>query len=107
MFTFSCTHFANSHTTQWPEHKCVEILRNLIPALRKNHSKILISEHVIPKKDAHYITTSLDMIMMTLFAATERTEEDWTKMLESVGLRIIKIWTYEEGTESLIECELA
>jgi hypothetical protein len=79
----------------------------LIPALKRDYSKILISEHVIPPKGAHYITTSLDMIMMTLFAARERTKEDWKGMLEGVGLRIVKIWTYEMGTESFIECELA
>jgi hypothetical protein len=79
----------------------------LILALKKDYSKILISEHVIPPKGAHYITTSLDMIMMTLFAASERTEEAWREMLEGVGLRIVKIWAYEMGTESLIECELA
>lgn len=45
--------------------------------------------------------------MMTLFAASERTEEAWREMLEGVGLRIVKIWAYEMGTESLIECELA
>ncbi len=79
----------------------------MIPALKKDYSKILISEHVIPPKGAHYITTSLDMIMMTIFAASERTEDAWREMIEGVGLRIVNIWTFEMGTESLIECELA
>jgi hypothetical protein len=51
--------------------------------------------------------TGLDIFMMTNFAATERTEGAWKAMLEGVGLKVVRIWTYEVGTESLIECELA
>jgi hypothetical protein len=51
--------------------------------------------------------TGLGVFMMANFAATERTESAWRVMLESVGLRVVRVWTYEIGTESLIECELA
>jgi hypothetical protein len=80
---------------------------NIIPAMTKGYRKILINENVIPNKGAHYLATGLDIMMMSMFAATERTEEGWTDMLTSVGLRIVKIWTYEKGIESLIEVELA
>ncbi|KAK1590435.1 S-adenosyl-L-methionine-dependent methyltransferase [Colletotrichum navitas] len=52
-------------------------------------------------------TTALDIMMMTLFSAKERTEEQWRNLLEPAGLKIVKIWTKGEGVESLIECELA
>jgi hypothetical protein len=48
--------------------------------------------------------TGLGVFMMANFAATESA---WRVMLESVGLRVVRVWTYEIGTESLIECELA
>ena len=39
------------------------------------YSSLLINENVVPDKDAHWLTTSLDMVMISVFAATERTEK--------------------------------
>ena len=47
------------------------------------------------------------MVMMSILSAIERTEQDWRTLLESAGFKVVKIWTYEPGTESLIEAELA
>ena len=47
------------------------------------------------------------MVMLTNFSAAERTEENWRALLELAGFRVIQIWIYEPGTESLIEAELA
>lgn len=44
--------------------------------------------------------------MMSMFATEERKEKAWRDIIEGAGLRINKIWEYEKGTESLIECEL-
>lgn len=44
--------------------------------------------------------------MMVLGGVRERTETQWRGLLESVGLKVVKMWTYEQGTESLIEAEL-
>ena len=57
--------------------------------------------------DADWQTTSLDLIMMTVFASQERTERQWHVLVESAGLKIVNIFTAEKGVESLIECELA
>jgi hypothetical protein len=91
----------------WPDAKCLEILANLTPAMTKGYSKLLINENVIPDLDAHWQATGLDIIMMTLTASTERTARSWSKLLADAGLRIVKIWNYEMGSESLIEAELA
>lgn len=91
----------------WTDDDCRKILKGLIPALKPGYSKVLINENVIPDTDAYWVSTSLDLIMMSLFASAERTAGDWHALLESVGLRITKIWTAERGVESLIECELA
>lgn len=71
------------------------------------YSKLLLNENVIPDTDAHWETTCLDIIMLSLFGATERTERQFRKLVEGAGLKIVKIWTAEKGVESLIECELA
>ena len=90
----------------WPDEKCREILLNLMSAMTPGYSKILINENVIPDKDAHWMSTSLDLYMMALTSSCERTEVNWGALLDSVGLRIIKVWNHEPGTEGLIEAEL-
>jgi hypothetical protein len=91
----------------WTDADCRRILSNLVPAMKRGYSKILINENVIPSTNAYWETTSLDIIMMADFASQERTETQWRMLVESVGLKIVKIWTVRRGVESLIECELA
>jgi G:T-mismatch repair DNA endonuclease (very short patch repair protein) len=46
--------------------------------------------------------------MMTLHGGAERTESQWQRLLQSAGLRIVKVWHCEEkdeGSEAVIECE--
>lgn len=91
----------------WPDEKCHVILSNLAKAMTPGYSKILINENVIPDMDADWQTTSLDLIMMSIFASQERTERQWHKLVEDAGLKVVKIFTAAKGVESLIECELA
>ena len=75
--------------------------------MERGYSKILINELVVPDQNASWSVTSMDWLMLALGAVKERTEKDWRTMAESVGLKITGIWTKEQGTESLIECEIA
>ncbi|KAH8692617.1 putative O-methyltransferase [Talaromyces proteolyticus] len=100
-------YFMHSILHDWPDNKCKEILTNLAQAMTPGYSKVLINENVIPDTDADWQTTSLDIIMMTIFASQERTERQWRALVESAGLKIVHIFTAEKGVESLIECELA
>lgn len=90
----------------WPDDLCRKILVNTVAAMRPGYSKVLVNENVIPDTGAHWETTSLDLIMMEI-GSGERTERQWHALLESAGLKIVKIWTAQRGVESLIECELA
>jgi hypothetical protein len=81
----------------WTDADCRRILSNLVPAMKRGYSKILINENVIPSTNAYWETTSLDIIMMADFASQERTETQWRALVESVGLRIVKIWTVRRG----------
>lgn len=91
----------------WPDVQCREILSNLKPAMDRGYSKILINEIVIPETGAGWFATSVDMLMMTAHSAAERREKGWRDLLESVGLKIVKIWDCGEAPEKLIEVELA
>ena len=98
-YLHSCLH-------DWPDFKAREILTSLKPGLTKGYSKLLINENVITDRGAHWLSTALDMVMMANLSASERTEQQWRALLESAGFKVVKIWTYEPGTESLIEAEL-
>lgn len=89
----------------WPDKTCHQILSNMVLAMKRGYSKVLINENVIPEPGAHWETTSLDFVMMTV-GSNERTEENWMRLVESAGLKVVKIWTAQNGVESLIECEL-
>lgn len=48
--------------------------------------------------------------MLVLLSGIERTEKQWRSLVESAGLKIVKIWYAEEtneGSEAVIECEVA
>ena len=91
----------------WPDAKCQEILAHLKSAMAKGYSKLLINENVISDKGATLMETGLDMLMISLFAARERTAQSWKTLLEGAGFKIMKIWSTEPGSESSIEAELA
>lgn len=82
------------------------ILRQLVDAMERGYSKLLINENVIPDVGASWKATSLDLYMMSLAASAERTEKQWRALLASVGLRVTGLWNDDPGTESLIEAVL-
>ena len=74
--------------------------------MTKGYSKLLINEYVIPDRGAHMISTGLDMLMMSILAARERTEQQWQTLLEGAGFKIVKVWSAGPGAENLIEAEV-
>ncbi|KAI9926121.1 hypothetical protein MW887_004583 [Aspergillus wentii] len=99
-------YYLHSVLHDWPDSSCQIILSKLVGAMTPGYSKILINENIIPDTGAHWQATGLDMIMMVDVAARERTERQWRELVESVGLKIVDIWTVRSSVESLIECEL-
>ncbi|KIN06846.1 hypothetical protein OIDMADRAFT_36616 [Oidiodendron maius Zn] len=99
-------YFLHSVLHDWSDEKAREILKNLIPAMVKEYSKILIQEVVIPDKEANAMTTGLDWALSCAVPGRERTELQWRELLELEGLAIVKIWSHPQSIESLIEVEL-
>jgi hypothetical protein len=92
----------------WTDDEGKRILKPIAAAMKKGYSKLLINENVIPDKGADWQATALDMMMLTLFSSKERTLHDWQQLIEAsdVGLKIVKVWSHRNSTESLIECDL-
>ncbi|KAI1323729.1 S-adenosyl-L-methionine-dependent methyltransferase [Xylariaceae sp. FL0255] len=74
----------------WPEHKCVEILNNIKPAMTSD-SRILIDEMVVPEVAAPWRSTQLDLTMGSAYAAAERTLPEWEALVEKAGLKIPEV----------------
>ncbi|KAM3066039.1 hypothetical protein ACMFMG_010622 [Clarireedia jacksonii] len=91
----------------WSDEDGVKILENLVPALKKGYSKVLVHEIVVSEEKPTLAATSMDMTTLALLATRERTEAEWRSILKEVGLKIVKIYTYPGVAESLIEAELS
>lgn len=91
----------------WPDSLCKPVLEHVRNAMKPGYSRLLINDHVVPPTNVHWETSALDILMMTLHSAKERTVAEWHYLLEDLaGLKILKIWDGGRGNESLIECEV-
>lgn len=80
------------------------ILKNTAAAMKKGYSKILIHDISIPPTGASRFQTTMDLEVMSILSAYERSEAMWTNLLASAGFEIIKFW--KDETETVIEAEL-
>ncbi|KAK7734306.1 hypothetical protein SLS53_007956 [Cytospora paraplurivora] len=99
-------YYLHSVLHDWSDDDCVKILEQLKPALRPGYSTVLLNELVVPRQNPTWPITSMDQLMLVLGAMQERTEEHWEQILARAGLKIVNIYGYEIGSESLIEAEL-
>jgi hypothetical protein len=102
-------YYMKSVLHDWSDEICGTILTQVRKAMRPGYSALLINENVIPATSSDWQTTALDLIMMSVLGARERTEADWQKLLGENGFVIRGIWSTKKlnGVESLIECEMA
>lgn len=95
-------YFMHQIMHDYSDETCRQILQQIKPAMGSK-SKILINELVLPDRGAHWLTTSLDMCIMTSLAARERTEREFRELFASVGLRVERIWRHPQGYDSVME----
>lgn len=92
----------------WSDAYCIKILHNLIPALKAG-ARILICDYFIPETSIveEVFARRMDMLMLSLFNARERTLEDVKALFEKADSRFQLIKTYgagaHEGTDTLVE----
>ena len=87
----------------WPDSHAVKILKALVPALRTG-ARVLVSDSVIPPpgvlhgQDEKFVRY-LDLQMMVLHNARERTEEDFKTLFEWADprLRFQRVWRRGES----------
>lgn len=99
-------YYMRSVLHDWPDHKCLEILGHLKAAMKPGYSKILLNEYVVKDENPDWRPLSLDLLMMTLVSAHERSESEWKELIARAGLKISGIFSKGEGYESVIEVTL-
>ncbi|OGM44432.1 O-methyltransferase [Aspergillus bombycis] len=91
----------------WPDDKAKQLLVNTRNAMVKGYSKLLIYDIVLPPIGASISQTTMDVEMMSLLSASERTQGAWEKLLTDAGFKIINFWPDPQEYEMIIEAEVA
>lgn len=86
-------HYLRNILHDWPDDKCRAILKNLVDAMSKD-SLILIHNMVLSDSNVHWLATQLDLTMLIAHASMERTKAHWHNLLDSAGLKVVKVIPY-------------
>ncbi|KAI1458808.1 S-adenosyl-L-methionine-dependent methyltransferase [Annulohypoxylon moriforme] len=76
-----------------PDHKVRQLLENTRSALASD-SVILLDEMVLPESGVNSYAAAMDLTMMAAFSAGERTEDQWCRLLDDVGMKLVKTYNY-------------
>ena len=88
------------------DHKVRQILENTKSAMGPD-SVILLDEFVLPEERVSEYASCMDLTMMAAFAAMERSEVQWSKILNDVGLKLVKTYRYNPVSyESVMDVRL-
>ncbi|KAI1261979.1 S-adenosyl-L-methionine-dependent methyltransferase [Xylariaceae sp. FL1019] len=90
----------------WPDNDCIAILKNTAAAMTPGYSKLLMSEFALPSSNTPLYPALLDVNMMALLNGMERTEAQFTALLDAAGFNVVKFWSVGAETEGLIEAVL-
>ncbi|KAI1735673.1 S-adenosyl-L-methionine-dependent methyltransferase [Xylaria scruposa] len=90
----------------WPDADCVKILKNTAMAMTPGYSKLLMSEFVLPASNTPLYPALLDVNMMAVLNGMERTEAQFTALLDAAGLKVVKFWSIAPEVEGLVEAVL-
>jgi hypothetical protein len=91
----------------WPDDKARLLLENTKAAMVRGYSKLLIYDIVLPPIGASISQSTMDVNMMSLLSASERTQSAWEKLLTDSGFKIVKFWPDPQQYEMIIEAEVA
>ena len=100
-------YYMRSILYDWPDDKCFDILSHLRGSMEKGYSRLFLNEFVLPMKNVPLYPALLDINMMCLLNAMERTEGQWRELLGKAGFKVIQFNVDPSGEkEGLIEAEV-
>lgn len=71
--------------------------------MKPGYTKLLIHDVVIPPTNATPLATGMDLTMMSLFGAKERTLADFRSLIEAADLELENVWSGPAYRDSLLE----
>ncbi|KAL3422771.1 o-methyltransferase [Phlyctema vagabunda] len=86
---------------------CIKILANTAAAMGST-SRLLIGEVVVPtitEVAGDMSAYAMDAVMIAI-GGKERSEKDFSKILQPAGLELVKIWPASAGNQAIIEAKL-
>ncbi|KAN0115172.1 o-methyltransferase-like protein [Hyaloscypha variabilis] len=90
----------------WQDNEARKILKNIADAMAPD-SRLLIGEMVVPDIPEGVDKTVYWMdLCMLIIGGKERSEKEFSDLLDSAGLKLIKIWRSKVGSQTVIECRL-
>ncbi|PVH79811.1 S-adenosyl-L-methionine-dependent methyltransferase [Cadophora sp. DSE1049] len=99
-------YFLKSILHDWPDSSCLQILKNLAPAMRDSPtSRLLLCELVLPDRNPTIGHVLRDMNMLVI-AGKERNKLQWQKLLGMAGFKILGYYGLESPNSSIIEAVL-
>jgi hypothetical protein len=76
----------------FPDKQAIQILKGIRDAMT-SESVLLLNENFLPEKDVPLYNAEVDFSMLALFSSMERTQKEWSTLLEAAGLKLVKVWT--------------
>ncbi|TKA41473.1 hypothetical protein B0A55_13659 [Friedmanniomyces simplex] len=87
----------------WSDAKCKSILQNVAAAMDKDYSTLLIDQYVLTPIGADLRAAEMDILMLLHTSGIQRTVPMWENLLSSAGLGLVKIWSSNGASESVLE----
>ncbi|KAJ3962196.1 hypothetical protein N0V92_001119 [Colletotrichum tropicale] len=93
----------------WPDDACVEILRQIIPAMDPKRSRILICDQIVQDQSPSLASVLYDVDMMSLFNGKERTLSEFRQIFVKADPRLyIKdVKRSQESATTMIEVRIS
>lgn len=87
----------------WDDERSLKILKNIHSAMAKTGArKLLLVEMILPGRNVNHPSKFLDVEMMMLPGGRERSEEDYSVLLEKAGFKLTRV-VATKGPNNLIE----
>ena len=84
----------------------LKVLKRTAAAMTPGYSKVLLNEFILPDRDCPLIKSGMDLMMLGMHGAMERSEKQWSELLDAAGLKVVKFWNGSNDGEGVLEAEL-
>lgn len=81
----------------FPDPQARAILEHGRDAMTPGYSRLLLNESILPEKNCPAFFAAADITMMAVLAGMKRSKTQWVSLVESAGLKVIKIWESPEA----------